>query len=48
MIGRPREESGLPYEDAVEALTRDFALRPADAEAEPAAYFPLFSRLSNC
>ena len=48
VIGRPREESGLPYEDAVEALIRDFALRPADAEAEPAAYFPLFSRLSNC
>lgn len=47
VIGRPRDEGGLPYEDAVEAITRDFALRPRAAGAENTKYFPLFANLAK-
>ena len=47
VIGRPREERGLSFDEVVEALSADFPLRPAPQEAKPAPRFPLFFDLTG-
>lgn len=50
VIGRPRAETGLTYDELVERLARDFGLRPCTAAAgsETAVRrFPLFVDLTN-
>lgn len=48
VIGRPREESGLPTRTRWRRSPATLPCGRRTPEAEPAAYFPLFSRLSNC
>ena len=46
VVGRPKEESGMLYEDLVELLAYDFALRPKPQPKRETAYFPMFVDLS--
>lgn len=50
VIGRPRTEVGLTYNELVERLTRDFSLHPrtaAEGSGTAARRFPLFVNLTN-
>lgn len=47
VVGRPKEETGLLFEDLIEVLTCDFALTPKKQKSKQLAYYPLFVNLSN-